>query len=337
MSEMKKVRLAIFGIGHNHAAAAIKTVKARGDVEILGYCEPDANMRERRERENPTVYGDLAARSKEELLALSPDAAMVEAAVPQLTFAAAFCVENRLHVYMDKPGGTDLAEYEKLLRAADERGLVFRTGYMYRYNAGVRYVLDKAQSGALGRIYNISAVMSTKHPEWFKRQLLSYGVPAPEMYIFGCHLIDLALTLKGEPASMSVFHTASGDGGVEMPDTSLAVLQYPDGIAQLRVSSVEINGWGMREFTVYGEKGMISVSPIENKMQVRQTMLEEESPWQDRSKKIELAETGRYAPMFDEFFAAVRGETKNDNHIEHELLLQKLTLRASGVIPEDLR
>lgn len=47
---------------------------------------------------------------------------------------------------------------------------------MYRYNAGIRYVLNKAKRGELGRIYNITATMSTKHPEWFKRQLSGYDV-----------------------------------------------------------------------------------------------------------------------------------------------------------------
>lgn len=337
MSANKKVRLAIFGIGHNHAAAAIKTLKEREDIEIAGFCEPDERMLAQRIKENPGVYGDIPQMSESELFALSPDAAIVEAAVPQLTQTAMRCARQGLNIYMDKPGDRILSEYEKLLRLIESNSLLFRTGYMYRYNAGVRYALEKAKSGELGRIYNITGTMSTKHPEWFKKQLISYGVPAPEMFIFGCHLIDLCLYLKGEPQSLSVFHSSSGDGGIEMADTSLAVLSYTDGIAQLRVSSVEINGWGMREFTVYGEKGMVSVSPIENRMRVRETTLAEQQPWKDVFREVPLTVTGRYTPIFDEFIASIKGEKKRENDLRHEYLLQKLTLSASGINTEETK
>ena len=89
---------------------------------------------------------------------------------------ATICAERGLHVHMDKPAGTNLTAFKKFLDIAKDKKLVFQTGYMYRYNAGIRYVLNKAKRGELGRIYNITATMSTKLPEWFKRQLSGYDV-----------------------------------------------------------------------------------------------------------------------------------------------------------------
>lgn len=331
-----KLRVGIFGIGHNHAAAAITTLKAREDVEIVGLSEADPAMRERRIRENPGVYGDIPVVEEGELLASGIRAAMVEASVPDLVPTALRCAEAGLHIHMDKPAGTDLSLYRTFLDTMEKKHLVFQTGYMYRYNAGVRYVLERVKSGELGRIYNITAQMCTKHPEWFKRQLIAYGVKAPAMFIFGGHLIDLCMQIKGAPDHLCAFHTESGDGDIRFADTSLAVLTYPDGLATVRVSSCEINGWGLRDFTVYGEKGTISISPLEAPMRIRETMLPEQEPWKDRGHAVQIPEVGRYDVMMHDFVYMAEGKIPYDVDFRHEYLLQKLTLEACGYTPEEM-
>lgn len=336
MAENGKLRVGIFGIGHNHAAAAITALKARDDVEIVGLSEPDGAMREKRLRENPAVYGDIPVTDEQTLLASGIRAAMVEASVPDLVPTALRCAEAGLHIHMDKPAGTDLSLYRTFLDTAREKHLVFQTGYMYRYNAGVRYVLERVRTGALGRIYNITAEMCTKHPDWFERQLIGYGVKAPVMYIFGGHLIDLCMQVKGVPDSLTAFHTESGDGGLVFEDTSLAVLTYGDGIATVKVSSCEVNGWGLREFTVFGERGTITVSPLESPMHIRETTLAEQEPWKDRYHTVEIPEVGRYDVMMHDFVYMAEGKIPYDVDFTHEYLLQKLTLEACGYTEEEV-
>ncbi len=332
----KKIRIGIFGIGHNHAAAAITTLRVREDVEIVGLWEKNPDMLKRRLEENPDTYKDIPVMTKEELFALEPDAAMVEASVPDLVPVALECAERGLHLHMDKPAGTDLAAYKGLLDLLEEKHLVFQTGYMYRYNAGIRYILQKVQENALGRVYNISAQMSTKHPVWFKKQLLSYQVKAPVMYIFGGHLLDLCMQIKGEPKAAQPFHTCSMNEGIDLEDTSLAVLTYDDGIATVKVSASEINGWGLREFTVYGEKGTIAVRPMENPLVVCETWLEEQKPWNAVCTEVNIAECGRYDVMMQEFVEMIRGDIPYDVDFRHEYLLQKYTLQLCGYSVDEL-
>lgn len=326
----RKIRVGIFGVGHNHAAAVIATLRKREDVQIIGLCEEDPSMLERRLRENPGAYAGIPVMTKEALFALGPEAAMVETAVPELVPMAAECAARGLHIHMDKPAGTDLGAYKAFLEIIQEKKLVFQTGYMYRYNPGVRYLLQRIREGALGRVYNISAQMSTKHPVWFKEQLLSYGVQAPVMFIFGGHLLDLCLQIKGEPEALHRYPVCSGNEGVDMEDTSLAVLTYNDGIATVKVSSSEINGWGLREFTVYGEKGTIAIRPLELPLCVQETWLEEQRPWNTVCREVKLVETGRYDVMMQEFVEMIRGEIPYDVDIRREYLLQKYTLLACG-------
>ena len=331
---MTKTRIGIYGVGHNHAAGAIDALKRDERVEIVGIYEPDGETLARRRKECPATYDGIANMTETEFFGANPDAVMVETSVPDLVSAARKCAERGLHIHMDKPAGINLDEYGGLLDLARQKRLIFQTGYMYRYNAGIRYVFDKAKSGALGKIYNVTAQMCTKHPAWLKEQFISYGVKSPIMYIFGCHLIDLVLGLKGEPQKINAFGAVSGDGGVDFTDTSLAVMSYPDGIATVKVSSVEVNGWGMREFTVCGEKGTISVSPIEKTMKVVETLDGESSPWNDGARIVEICEEDRYDPMMREFVSEVRGELPNTTDYEREYLLQKYTLAACGYAVE---
>ncbi len=331
----RNIKIGIFGVGHNHAANAIRTLKQNENIEIVGLCEEDPTMLERRREENPGVYDGIHVYTKQELLNMGLDAAMVETSVPDLVPQAIECAEHGLHIHMDKPAGTDLAAYQKLLTILKEKKLVYQTGYMYRYNAGVRYIMRQIEEGRLGKIHNITATMSTCHPSWFKKQLIGYGVKAPVMFIFGGHLLDLCLKIKGEPEELRTFHTCSGEDGLVFEDTSLAVLKYQDGIATVKVSSVEVNGWGKREFTVYGEKGSISVSPIEAPMIVHETILEQSEPWKDCYQTIEIPEAGRYDVMMQEFLAMIRGDIPYDVDFDHEYLLQKYTLSACGYTNDD--
>lgn len=327
---MQKVKIGLFGIGHNHATAAITTLKSRRDVEIVGLYEPSSEMLSKRLAESPSLYGDIPVMSAEELFDKGIVAAMVEASVPELVDMATLCARHGLHIHMDKPAGTDLGAYKTFLDIVKSKKLVFQTGYMYRYNAGIRYLLNKVKEGKLGKIYNITATMSTKHPVWFKKQLMDYGVLSPDMFIFGGHLIDLVLKIKGEPLGVQYFGANSLNDGMNFCDTSLAVLGYKDGIATVKSSSVEVNGWGMREFTVYGEKGTISVSPIENKMKVKETYLDEQQSWQDVSDFVDIKEVGRYDVMMEEFVEMITGQIPYDVDVDHEYLLQKITLKSCG-------
>ena len=155
------------------------------------------------------------------------------------------------------------------------------------------------------------------------------------MFIFGGHLIDLVLQVKGSPKSIAHFEGRSDSDGIDFADTALAVLAYDDGIATVKASSVEVNGWGLREFTVYGENGTISISPIENPMKIKETTLSEQEPWKDRYREISIVEEGRYDVMMQEFVQMITGQIPYDVDFRHEYLLQKLTLEACGYDVED--
>lgn len=324
----RRIRIAQIGIGHNHASEKMRTVRAVPELfEVVGVCEPDPAWIE--SRGSHDVYRGLPFLDEAQLLSTPGlDAVMVETDVWNLIPAAQRCIDRGLHVHIDKPACEDLAEFEKLLADARRKNLVVQLAYMYRYNNAVQYAREMAVSGALGDIFEIDAVMSTAHSREFREWLRHFRGGA--MYIFGCHLIDLVIGFRGRPVAITPYLGKTRHEGVDVYDNTLAVLNYPNGPSTVRVSSVEVNGYGRRQLVVLGTKGSIEIKPLERPTVV--TIAKGGGDiYCDRKALVELPPMGgRYDGLMLDFARCVRGEKENPFGYEHELLIHKATLMASG-------
>ena len=325
---MDKIKIAQIGIGHNHGSEKMRAARSFPDVfEVVGVCEADPAWM--KSRGSLDVYQGLPFMSEEELLDVPGLAAvLIETDVWNLIPTAQRCIDRDLHVHIDKPAGENLAAFEKLLADARRQSLVVQLAYMYRYNNAVQYAREMASSGALGEIFEIDAVMSTEHSRDFRDWLRHFRGGA--MYIFGCHLIDLVIGFRGRPDAITPFLGKTRHEGVDVYDNTLAVLEYPNGPSTVRVSSVEVNGYGRRQFVVLGTKGSIEIKPFERPTVV--TYAEGGGDiYCDCKRVIELPSMGgRYDELLLDFARCVRGEKENPFGYEHELLIHKATLMASG-------
>lgn len=324
------VKIAQFGIGHNHGSEKMRTVRNFPELfDVVGVCEPDPSWRAR--RGTLEAYRGLPFLDAEELLSWPGlDAVMVETDVWNLTPTARRCVERGLHVHMDKPAGEDLAEFTALLDQARARKRVLQLAYMYRYNPAFQFALEQVRSGALGEIFEVDAVMSTEHPREYRDWLRHFK--GGSMYIFGCHLIDLVITLIGKPERVVPFLKQTGHENVKVYDTTLAVLEYPRGVSTVRVSSVEVNGYGRRQLAILGTQGSIEIKPLEKPTRITYAKAGGGSIYCDRKEVVQLPPmTGRYDGLMRDFALCVRGDKENPFSYEHERIVHEATLQACGL------
>lgn len=324
---MKKIRLGQIGIGHNHGEGKMRAVRKFPELfEIVGYAEPNEEWIKK--RGGLDCYSDLE-RMSEEVLLEKCDAVLVETDVPYLTETAKRCVDKGVHVHIDKPASGTLEEYAQLLETAKRKNLTVQLGYMYRYNHAVKKCMDMIQSGKLGEIYKIDAEMSTYHPDGYRRWLSKY--PGGSMYIFGSHLIDLIVTILGEPQNVVPFVKHTGFHGVESDDNCVAVLDYPRATAVVTNLSVEVNGWGMRRFAVFGSLGTVEIKPIECDVCMTASLDPTVNAYEDIHTDIDIADVPqntRYDDMLCDFYLSVVGEKPNPYSYEHELAVQRVLLKA---------
>ncbi len=253
------IKIGQIGIGHNHSDK-IKAIHKYPEVfELVGYAEDNEEWIAR--RGDKPHFRDVPRMSVEEVLEKS-DAILVETDVWDLTKTAQMCVDAGKHIHMDKPASGTLAEYKKLLDTAREKNLVVQLGYMYRYNPGVRKLFQMAKAGELGQITSIHAEMSVRHSDSYRAWLGNFQ--GGDLYIFGCHLIDLIVYLMGKPNRVVSSLGSSGIAGVHSADITAATLEYDHALARVFSSSLEWNGWANRCFRVCGELGTADIQPMED-------------------------------------------------------------------------
>ena len=321
---MRKIRIGQIGIGHNHGEAKMLAVRKFPELfEVVGYAEEDEEWIKK--RGCLKGYEGLVRLSAEEVIERS-DAVLIECDVWNLTRYADMCIKAGKHVHMDKPASGTPEEFSGMLNSAREKGLVVQMGYMYRYNPAVLKCLEYIKEGRIGEIYSINAEMSTEHPRSYREWLRNFK--GGGMYIFGCHLVDLIVYMLGEPKRVSSYLTSSMKEGVSVADTNLAVLEYDRALARVFVSSVEVNGWGRRQIVVSGERGTLSILPIENECKMTFALADSPiGPYEDIKETIDIKDIpkdSRYDDMMRDFYDYVNNNKQNPYTYDHDLLVAKI-------------
>lgn len=333
---MKKIRILHYGIGHDHSAQYLECIKNFSNIfELVGVCEPNEEIKNN--FAHLPVYSDVRWLSEEEAFSMNNiDAVMVEAYDLDLVKYAQKCADKGWHIHMDKAAGTDICAYKKLLKTVKEKNLVFQTGYMFRYNPFVKKAKEMSNNGKLGQIYHIDAFMNTcfnkNKREWISKLL------GGDMLYLGCHMIDLVYYFWGVPQRIIPFNKSTGRDDVFGTDNACAVLEYEKGVALVRASAVEVNGFGRRQFVVCGEYATVEINPLEGPPQVRICTIDKMNTrpfacYNDCAEKscaTGFVNKDRYEEMMLDFASYVLGKKQNPFTLDYEFQLHKLILAACG-------
>ena len=326
---LKKIKIGQIGIAHNHGEDKMLAVRKFPELfEVVGYAEKDSEWIKK--RGGKAGYQNLQLYSEDELIEKC-DAILVETDIWVLTETAKKCVEAGKHIHLDKPASGTLSEYKHVLDVAKQKNLVVQLGYMYRYNEAIKKCISEVKKGNLGEIYSINAEMSTFHPVNYKKWLTNFkgGI----MYILGSHMVDLIVYLLGEPKNVTSYLKHTCLDGVDFEDNNLAVLEYDKALARIYISSVEVNGFGRRQFVVSGSKGTIDIKPIERPCCIAYSDKETAKTYAD-CKTLEIIEedsvSSRYDQMMKDFYSYIVGESKNPFTYEHDYTVQKVLDKIVG-------
>lgn len=332
---MKKIKIGQIGVGHDHAALIFSTLRQYPDVfDLVGYAIPEDDD----DFVDAHRFEGARRMTVEELLAVDGlQAVTVETCERQLTKYAKLAADRGLAVHMDKPGGLLLPDFEELISTVKEKGIVFHTGYMYRYNPVVEKLRRQIAEGKLGEIHSVEAHMDCHHTDQ-KRQWLGQ-FPGGMMFFLGCHLIDLCIFLRGFPDEIVPYNAVTGVGGVTAEDYGFAVLKYKNGVSFVKTSAAEIGGFMRRQLVVCGSKGTVQLLPIEafpengrdleHYTGVRE-VFDEPKGWGSDGERYDTPPFQRYGAMMRAFAAYVAGERENPFTPDYELKIYRALLAACG-------
>ena len=242
---MKKLKVVQIGIGHDHATAILDCMLMQTEIfEIAALAVPESEKADFSDRIEKYKEKIPVMTVEEALDTEALDAVIVETEEVNLTKYALLAAKRGLPVHMDKPGGLDADDFEKLIGLAKSNNTVLHFGYMYRYNDSITEAVRKARSGELGEVYSVEAHMDCWHtPE--KRQWLS-RFPGGMMFFLGCHLIDLILQIMGEPQKIIPMNRSTGIDGVTGEDYGFVLFCYKNGISFAKTCAAELGGFSRR-------------------------------------------------------------------------------------------
>ncbi len=321
-----RIKIGQIGVGHAHADK-IGVYRKSPDYEVVGVVESDPELRA--QAQAGSVYRGLPWMTQEQLLNVPGlQVVAVETRVRDLLNVAETCIAAGKHVQLDKPAGTSLPQYRRLLDAAAKRNLLVQMGYMYRYNPAIILLREFLKQGWLGQPFEAHGVLSKEiAPD--KRIPLSFH-PGGMMFELGCHLIDLIVGLLGKPQGVQAYPLHSSPLDDTLADNTLAVFTYPRMSVTIRSSVMEVEGFERRHLVVCGTEGTFHIQPMDNPIG-RVALSKARGTYRKGYQDIRFPKYERYVVDAADMARILRGEKQSDFSYAHDLAVQETILRASGV------
>ena len=335
---MKKIRIAIVGLGHPHSMdTAEALLRLSDDFEVVGlaepspdYCHPEHVSSPRR----PKLQQTLPRYTVDELLAMDDlDAVAIECEEENGTKYAQMFAEKGIHIHFDKPGTHGVAAFEKLVDTCRESGSILHMAYMYRYNPMVQRAVDMMKNGELGDIYSVEAHMSLLYgpdmASWIGKH------KGGMMYYLGCHDVDLVMQfMGGTPDEVIPLNASTGQYGLSSENHGFAVLRYPSGASFVKTTCAEPLGYNRRQLVINGSKATMEIKPIEMGVPSNGhgVVLKSHAVIQrpGGAETVECEPFERYEGMLRGFASYVRGDKENPYTYDYELALFKTLMKACG-------
>jgi predicted dehydrogenase len=162
------------------------------------------------------------------------------------------CLENGLHVLVEKPLTTTTAQARELIAIADANDLRLMVGHTFEFNPAVRALKAMIDGGELGSIHYIDAIR------------VGLGLFHPRLNVIwdlAPHDISILINLLGEaPETVTTKGTACVQEGIE--DVAYMTLTFPSGVlAHSRMSWLDPSK--TRRLTVVGSDRMAVYDDVE--------------------------------------------------------------------------
>lgn len=236
-------RVALVGLGmmgRNH----LRVLGDLEDVELVAVCDANAAAAEDAARERSLcAYSSWDEMLERERL----DAAVIAVPTRFHCEAGVAALDRGLHVFIEKPIASTLAEGRELVAAAKRAGRLLAVGHIERFNPAVRELQTKLAGGAIGRIFQLQA----RRQGPFPARIRDVGV----VIDLATHDLDVMDHLAAS-RPQRVYAETEQRIHTEHEDILNALLRFESGV--LGVLQVNwLTPTKIRELSVLGERGLL--------------------------------------------------------------------------------
>lgn len=245
------VRLGMIGAGKHAAAYHLPAIERHPDATLVAVSDPSpAAVEAVATRTGARPFADAEA-----MLAVAELDAVIIASPHTLHHRhAVLAIERRLHVLLEKPMVTRVADAVDLLRRAEAAGLHLGVGFNRHLDPANLYARDLIRRGALGDIWGAEALqLGYPTAGWYVTRELGGGGPFTGR---GAHMADLICWYTDWRPERVTAVTTGTLGEVEAGGTF--VISFA-GDRQCAVTSSSVGHRDVDRMVVYGSDGAIEV------------------------------------------------------------------------------
>jgi predicted dehydrogenase len=264
--EEAPLRIAVIGLTHGHVEGLLWNARERDGLEIVGVWEPDRALFDRL----AAKYGLEASLWSDDLGAMldraKPEAASVMTSTAGHLAAVEACAPRGVHVMVEKPLATTLADARAMQRLAHEHGIHVLTNYETSWYPSVhethRLTREGAHFSTIRRVVfrhgHPGPVEIGVYPEFREWLLDPAQNGAGALFDFGCYGAALMVWLADGRAPDTVgatTRTLRPDRYPRVDDDATIVLGYPDRVGVVQASWAWTHD--VKEMDVFTESGSL--------------------------------------------------------------------------------
>lgn len=277
------IRLAVAGLSHGHVDWVFNR-KDKQDIQLVGIYETNPELIERYTRryhiDEAMFFTDL----EDMLDKLKPDAVSAFGAISEHVEVVRACAPRKIHVMVEKPLATTLADAKEIAQLANQHGVHVLTNFetsWYKSNQEIKSLLEAGRLGAIRKVMVNDGHKGPKEIGVSKEFLEILTDPkkngAGALVDFGCYGANLMTWLMdgARPLSVTaVVHQNKPDIYREVDDEATIILQYPNAQGVIQASW----NWpfSRKDMEVYGTQGYaIAVDATTLRYRFRENNMEE--------------------------------------------------------------
>ncbi|MBV7340310.1 Gfo/Idh/MocA family oxidoreductase [Chloroflexi bacterium TSY] len=251
----KPVRMGMIGCGY-WGPNVIRNFVEIPDSALIAIADLDTEQLDRLQTRYPQIAYQTT--NYHDLFDMELEAAAI-ATPPHTHFTIAKeCLQNGLHVVIEKPITLKSADAQELIQVAEQYNRILMVGHTFEYNPAVHVLKQMIDDEELGDIYYIDAV---------RVSLGLFQTRANVIWDLAPHDISIFRHILGcDPTSVSVQSASCVQNQLE--DVAYLTFKFPNNIlAHLRVSWLD--PLKTRRITVVGSEKMVVYDDIESQEKIK--------------------------------------------------------------------
>lgn len=281
----KPLKLGVVGMTHGHVHQVLKRGKSGGDIQIVGFVEPNRDLAERLTKQYGYSTGLIFSTIEEMISAVNPEAVSAFNSTFEHLKTVRYCAPKGIHVMVEKPLAVNWEHAKEMISLAKKYQIQLLTNYETSWYGSNKKAFELIHSEKkIGPIKRI--VFHTGHPgpieigcnieflDWLTDPVLNGGGALTD---FGCYGANLTTWLmKGEiPESVTcITQQLKPEKYPKVDDDATIIIKYQKTEVIIQASW----NWphNVKDMEIYGSTGYVF---CKNKSDMKVLENEKEGPY----------------------------------------------------------